>query len=109
MAGRVAGKSAVVVGAGQTPGETVGNGRALALLLAREGAKVLCVDRVEARARETAELIAAENGTAAWLAADITRAADCQRLVDEVCRSRPIAGGRQQRRTAELEFERPAR
>ena len=85
MAGRVAGKSAVVVGAGQTPGETVGNGRALALLLAREGATVLCVDRIAERARETAEMIAAEGGTASWLAADITVAADCRRIVDEAC------------------------
>ena len=49
--GRLAGKTAVVVGAGQTPGETVGNGRAMALLFAREGARVLCVDRIGERPR----------------------------------------------------------
>ena len=38
MAGRMEGKSVVVVGAGQTPGETIGNGRAMAVLFAREGA-----------------------------------------------------------------------
>jgi hypothetical protein len=38
MTNRVPGKIAVVVGAGQTEGETVGNGRATALLPAREGA-----------------------------------------------------------------------
>lgn len=38
---RLAGKTAIVVGAGQTPGETIGNGRAMALLFAREGAEVL--------------------------------------------------------------------
>ena len=45
MADRLRGKVAIVVGAGQTPGETIGNGRATAILLAREGAAVLCVDR----------------------------------------------------------------
>ena len=84
MARRVEGKVAVVVGAGQTPGETVGNGRAIAQLLAREGASVLCVDRHGERAEETAGIIAAdEKGTASWLAVDITAAADCARIVSE--------------------------
>ncbi len=42
---RVEGKVAIVVGAGQTPGVTIGNGRATAILLAREGARVMLVDR----------------------------------------------------------------
>ena len=50
MAGRVEGKIALVVGGGQTPGETIGNGRATALVLAREGAKVAVFDREQARA-----------------------------------------------------------
>lgn len=83
MARRVEGKVAVVVGAGQTPGETVGNGRAIAQLLAREGAAVLCVDRHGERAEETAGLIAGEKGAASWLAADITGADDCARIVAE--------------------------
>ena len=45
MSGRLAGKIAIIVGAGQSPGETIGNGRAMAVLFAREGAQVLCVDR----------------------------------------------------------------
>ena len=45
MAKRVEGKAAIVVGGGQTPGETIGNGRAMAMVLAREGARVLVVDR----------------------------------------------------------------
>lgn len=81
MAGRLDGKRAVVVGAGQTPGSTVGNGRAMALLFAREGAEVLCVDRVAERAEETAALIAGEGGRAEALAADVTAAADCARIV----------------------------
>lgn len=70
---RLAGKRAIVVGAGQTPGETIGNGRAISLLFAREGASVLCVDRHLDRAEETVALIAAEGGTAYALAADIRK------------------------------------
>ena len=81
--GRLAGKAAVVVGAGQTPGETLGNGRAIALLFAREGAGVLCVDRIAERAEETAAMIAGEGGRAFAFAADVTRAADCERFIGE--------------------------
>lgn len=91
MGKRVAGKIAVVVGAGQTPGETIGNGAAIALLLAREGATVLCVDRVGERAEKTVAEIAAdrlvlERGTAPVLsamAANITDTADCARIVEQ--------------------------
>ncbi|RAK64202.1 SDR family NAD(P)-dependent oxidoreductase [Phenylobacterium kunshanense] len=83
MAGRLAGKAAVVVGAGQTPGETIGNGRAMALLFAREGASVLCVDRIAERAEETAGMILEAGGTASALQADVSRAADAQRIADE--------------------------
>lgn len=83
MTGRLEGKAAVVVGAGQTPGETVGNGRAMALLFAREGARVLCVDRVAERAEETAALITEAGGTAFAMAADIAKAADAARIVEE--------------------------
>ena len=83
MAGRLEGKAAVVVGAGQTPGDTVGNGRAMAILFAREGARVLCVDRVGDRAEETAALIREEGGEAFALQADVTRAADAAAIVAE--------------------------
>lgn len=73
MTGRLAGKTAIVVGAGQTPGETLGNGRAMALLFAREGARVLCVDRILERAEETCALIAGEGGQASSHGADITK------------------------------------
>ena len=42
---RLKGKVAVVIGAGQSPGEGIGNGRATALRFAQEGAQVLAVDR----------------------------------------------------------------
>lgn len=82
MAGRLADKIAVVVGAGQTPGETIGNGKAIALLFAREGAKVLCVDRDEARAAETVAAITGEGGEAFAFAANIAKPADCTALVE---------------------------
>jgi len=76
MAGRLAGKAAIVVGAGQQPGETVGNGRAIALTFAREGAEVLCVDRDPDRARAIADEIAAAGGLAFALAANVVTDAD---------------------------------
>lgn len=78
---RLAGKAGIVVGAGQTPGETIGNGRAASVLFAREGAKVLLVDRDIASAKETAAMIADEGGTAECVEADWTVAADCNAYV----------------------------
>ena len=75
---RLEGKVAVVAGAGQTPGDTIGNGRATAILFAREGARVLLVDRRLESAAETQEMIAAEGGTAIAFEADITREDDCR-------------------------------
>jgi NAD(P)-dependent dehydrogenase (short-subunit alcohol dehydrogenase family) len=83
MAGRLEGKRAVVVGAGQTPGETVGNGRAIAMLFAREGAHVLCVDRFGERAEDTMAVIIEEGGKAYARHGDVTSAADCQGVVAE--------------------------
>src|SRR5918994_118177 len=77
---RLHGARAIVVGAGQTPGETIGNGRAIALTFAREGAHVLCVDREEARAAETVELIRDAGGTASALRIDISDPAACLAL-----------------------------
>ena len=71
MADRLAGKVAVVVGGGQTPGETIGNGRATALLFAREGAQVLVVDRDLDRAQVTVEEITGQGGEAAAHRADV--------------------------------------
>lgn len=84
MTARLDGKIAVVVGAGQTPGETVGNGRAMGMLFAREGAKVLCVDRIAARAEQTAAIIIQEGGVASWLAGDIVKSSDCAGIVEAV-------------------------
>ena len=71
---RLDGKTAVIIGAGQGPttGEIIGNGRATALTFAREGARVLCVDRHLASAEETAAMIRKNGGTAEAAAADVT-------------------------------------
>lgn len=81
--GRLDGKVAVVVGAGQTPGETIGNGRATAVLFAREGAHVVAVDRDLDAAGGTVRAIEDEGGTAMALSADITVERDISRFVAE--------------------------
>jgi len=78
---RVEGKVAVVVGAGQTPGDTIGNGRATSLLLARHGARIVAVDRDLASAEETVAMVAAEGGEAVAVQADISKEDDCIALV----------------------------
>lgn len=82
MVGRLEGKSAIVAGAGQQPGETLGNGRAIALRFAAEGAQVFCVDRDGARASETAALIAEAGGRASAHAADVTKSAECAAMTE---------------------------
>lgn len=72
MGDRLAGKVAIITGAGQTPGETIGNGRATSLLFAREGAQLLLVDRRVDSAEETAAMVRAEGGQCEVLQADIT-------------------------------------
>lgn len=81
MSGRLVGKTAIIVGAGQTPGDTIGNGRAIALTFAREGAEVLCVDRVAERAEGTAGMIRAEGQIAYAHDADITKPADVEAII----------------------------
>ena len=80
MSGRLAGKVAIVAGAGAS-GAVIGNGQATAILFAREGAKVLCADAIEERARATVELITKEGGTASALRVDVSQAADCKAMV----------------------------
>ncbi|WP_024507794.1 SDR family NAD(P)-dependent oxidoreductase [Bradyrhizobium sp. ARR65] len=70
---RLKDRVAIIVGAGQSPGEGIGNGRATALTFAREGAKVLCVDHNLASAQETVDMIAAKGGAAAAFRADVTK------------------------------------
>ena len=79
MAGRLEGKVALVTGAGsQGPG--FGNGKAVAVLFAREGARVFCVDLHAERAAETVALIEAEGGEAAAFQADVTSRDECEAM-----------------------------
>ena len=80
---RLAGKAAIVTGAGQSPGPTLGNGRAIAERFAAEGASVVCVDRVIARAEETVAGVVAGGGVAVAIEADVTDPAACGRVADE--------------------------
>ena len=80
---RLKDRIAIVVGAGQSPGEGVGNGRATAITFAREGACVLCVDRNLASAQETADLIGTKGGKALAFEANVTQERDLKAMVDE--------------------------
>ena len=80
MSDRLKDKVAIITGAGSR-GPGLGNGKAAAILFAREGARVLCVDAKAENAEETAKLIAQEGGEAAVFAADVTRKADCEAMV----------------------------
>jgi NAD(P)-dependent dehydrogenase (short-subunit alcohol dehydrogenase family) len=86
MTRRLEGKTALVIGAGSV-GPGWGNGKAAAVLFAREGANVLCVDLNEAAAQETVEIIRSEGGQAEPLHADATNGTDVARAV-ETCLDR---------------------
>jgi NAD(P)-dependent dehydrogenase (short-subunit alcohol dehydrogenase family) len=80
MSDRLRGKVALVTGAGSS-GPGFGNGKATAILFAREGARVICVDQQVDRASETVAAIESEGGTACAIAADVTTRDDCERMV----------------------------
>src|SRR5262245_41485054 len=84
--GRLAGQRVLVVGAGSQPttepDAPVGNGRAIAVLAARQGATVVCADRDEQAVQETADRIDREGNQAAELVlGDVTREEDCEAIV----------------------------
>jgi len=78
---RLEGKVAIVTGAGSR-GPGIGNGKATAILFAREGAKVLLVGRTAERMQETLEIIKREGGEASVFTADVTKVEDCKSMVD---------------------------
>ncbi|HEY3081125.1 MAG TPA: glucose 1-dehydrogenase [Chloroflexota bacterium] len=80
MAGRLTNKVAIVTGAGSR-GPGVGNGEATAILFAREGARVLCVDAAAERAERTCATITAEGDVATPFVADVTQSAQCAAMV----------------------------
>jgi len=72
---RLEGKTAIVIGAGQGPGEGMGNGRATVLRFAQEGAKVMAVDRDLPSAEETASMVKQGVGECVVFKADVTKEA----------------------------------
>jgi len=83
---RLADKIAIVVGAGQSPGEGMGNGRATVLRFAQEGAKVLAVDNDLASAEETVAMVRQSGGECAAFAADVTKEATLAAMAEEARR-----------------------
>jgi NAD(P)-dependent dehydrogenase (short-subunit alcohol dehydrogenase family) len=85
--GRLKGRRILVVGGGQMDiGEAdtpIGNGRAMSVLFAREGAAVAVADRSEESAAATVSLIEKENNNAFAIAADVTREEDVRRMIEE--------------------------
>jgi NAD(P)-dependent dehydrogenase (short-subunit alcohol dehydrogenase family) len=79
---KLEGKVAIVTGAGSS-GPGLGTGKAISIVLARQGAKVVLVDKFEDRARDTLRLIEDEGGEASIVTADLTEIPACQRVVDE--------------------------
>jgi NAD(P)-dependent dehydrogenase (short-subunit alcohol dehydrogenase family) len=81
MGERLKGKVAIVTGAGSVlPG--IGNGKATAIVFAREGAKIMAVDYNLEAAEETRRLIEGEGGECLTFKADVSRAGDCQSMVE---------------------------
>jgi NAD(P)-dependent dehydrogenase (short-subunit alcohol dehydrogenase family) len=79
---RLEGKVAIVTGAGSQLDDGIGNGRAAAILMAREGARVLLVDRKIEAAEATLQMIRAEGLDAEIQAADVTEPDDCRAMVE---------------------------
>jgi NAD(P)-dependent dehydrogenase (short-subunit alcohol dehydrogenase family) len=89
--GRLEGRRILIVGGGQrvfdAATDPIGNGRAMSVLCAREGAQVAVADVNRAAAEETVARIAAEGGRALAIAADVTVEADVIRTIDEAHRA----------------------
>jgi NAD(P)-dependent dehydrogenase (short-subunit alcohol dehydrogenase family) len=79
---RLKDKIAIVVGAGQSPGEGLGNGRATVLRFAQEGAKVLAVDSNLSSAEETVAMARQSGGECLAFEADVTRETTLAAMVD---------------------------
>src|SRR6185503_14139010 len=80
---RLKDKTAIIVGAGQSPGSGMGNGRATALRFAQEGAKILSVDRDLAQAEETSSMVKQAGGDSISFKADVTKESDLAAMITE--------------------------
>lgn len=83
---KLEGRVAIVTGAGGKPSPTgaFGTGKAIAALLAREGARVAVVDRHQDRADETRREIESAGGEAVVITAELVDQASCRAVVDRV-------------------------
>jgi NAD(P)-dependent dehydrogenase (short-subunit alcohol dehydrogenase family) len=92
--GRMVGRRVLVVGAGQADyhmeNQPIGNGRAISLLLAREGAKVVASDYDESAVDRTVALITAGGGEATAMIADVRNPSEVEKMVE---RARGSLGG----------------
>jgi NAD(P)-dependent dehydrogenase (short-subunit alcohol dehydrogenase family) len=90
------GRTILVVGAGTQPSDDpdapVGNGRAIAVLAGRAGARVVCADRDRSAAEDTAALIEREDGDASVVVADVTSADDCAAMVAQASKASEAGG-----------------
>ena len=82
MGNRVKGKVAIVTGAGSV-GQGMGNGKAAAILYAREGAQVMLVDYNLEAAEETKDLIDEEGGDCITFKADVSQSNDCKSIIEK--------------------------
>ncbi len=80
MAGRLSGKVAVITGAGSS-GPGWGNGKAIAVLFAREGARIFAVDLHAENVEETVKTIVSEGGQAESFIADVSSADQVEALI----------------------------
>ena len=98
MTGRLDGKVAIVVGAGQFPGESVGIGRATVLRFMQEGASVLAVDRSIASAAETLSIAGDNARDSQIFQADVTDTESLRRAANRRPRLSPQRKPSPQRR-----------
>ena len=82
MGDRLKGKAAIVAGAGSHPGEGIGNGKAAAVLYAREGASVLVADLSREAAEDTHRMITGEGGRSSVFQGDVADARSCQAMAE---------------------------
>jgi NAD(P)-dependent dehydrogenase (short-subunit alcohol dehydrogenase family) len=78
---RLANKTAIIIGAGQSPGTGMGNGRATCIRFAQEGARVMAVDRDLASAKETVSQL--EKGDHFAFEADVTKSSSLATMAAE--------------------------
>lgn len=81
---RLDGRVALIAGGGQTPGETMGNGRATSILLARAGAHVVVADRDIGSAEATVEIISDEGGAGHAVQLDVTSDDQHRQVVEQI-------------------------